>query len=163
MSIRFGEGMKIVPLLIPADIVDAATFTTYVDLDNVHWATLALHFGAITCDVPTVTLMASTAATTTSAVAIDFKYRLTGAIDTDTMGDITDATSTGVALTAAEDGKLLLIDVDPRAVANESTSTLDYRFLRAVITPAAAITACVVGGFAMLEVDHPGNVIPSSS
>lgn len=160
MSIRFSEGLKIIPILIPADITENTTFTGYVDLHNVHWATIALHFGAITCDVPTVTLMASSAATTASAVAIAFKYRLGGVIGTDTMGAITAATSTGVALTASDDGKLLLMEGDPRAVAGEST-TVAYRYLRAVITPAAPITACVVGGFAMLECDHPGNVISS--
>jgi hypothetical protein len=162
-NLKFMEGMKVLPILIPADIVDAATATAYVDLDKLNWATLALHWGAITCDVPTVTLECSTAASSNATeVAIGFQYRLSVAIDTDdsAAGTITTATSTGVALAATDDGKVLFVEVDPAAVAAVAA---DMRWVRAVITPAAAITACVVGAVCYGEPRYPGNAIPSAT
>lgn len=160
MSIRFAQGLKVLPILAPADIVDAATKTEMIDLDQVHWATLLLHFGAITCDVPTVVVKCSTAATTVSAVGIAFKYRLSADVATDTMGAISDATSDGVALGVTDDTDVLIIEIDPGALAATGT---DYRYIHALITPAADTTACVVGGIAILETRYQGNTIPSST
>jgi hypothetical protein len=159
-NIRFGENIKVQPILAPADIVDSATPTGYVDLRDLHWATLALHFGAITCDVPTVTLEASTAASSNATeLAVAFYYRLSGVVGTDTMGSITSATTTGAALVVTDDGKVMFIEVDPQAIAALGD---DYRYVRAVITPAENITACVVGAVSYGEKRYPGNTVPSS-
>jgi hypothetical protein len=161
MGIRFGQGIQVVNILAPADIVATATKTSIFDLKGANWATLALHFGAITCDPPTITVKCSTAATTTSAIAVAFQYRLSTlpTIDGGTMGAITQATTTGVALTggAADNGKMLIIDVDPAAIAAEGA---DYRYLHALITPSADATATMVGAVAYLEPRYPGNSIP---
>jgi len=158
-NVKFAQGMKILPILSPADIVDAATKTTFVDLKGANWATLAFHFGAITCDVPTVTVKCSTAATTTGAVAVAFKYRLSTvyATEPDGWGAITQATTTGAAPAVTDDGGILLIEIDPQDIAAEGT---DYRYLHGLITPAADITVCVVGAQAWLEPKYPGNAIP---
>ena len=68
-KVRFAEGMGILPILSPVDLTETETKTTFVDLKGANWATLALHFGAITCDAPTVVVKASTAASTASAEA----------------------------------------------------------------------------------------------
>ena len=47
-GVKFAQPMKWLPLLTPADIVDAATKTRFVDLKGANWATLAFHVGAIT-------------------------------------------------------------------------------------------------------------------
>jgi hypothetical protein len=161
-GLKFMEGYKVLPILIPADITENATATAYVDLDKLNWATIAIHYGAITCDVNTVTLECSTAATSNATeVAIGFQYRLSVAIDTDdsAAGTITTATSTGVALTVSDDGKALFIEVDPSAVA----AIGDYRWVRAVITPVTTTTALVVGAICYGEPRYPGNAIPSAT
>jgi hypothetical protein len=158
-NVKFGQTVKWLPILTPADIVDAATKTLFVDLKGANWATLALHFGAITCDVPTVTVKCSTAATSTGAIAVAFKYRLSSVIATepDSWGAITSATTTGVALAVTDDGGVLEIDIDPADIAVEGA---DYRYLHALITPAADTTVCVVGAQAFIEPSYPGNSIP---
>ena len=158
-GVKFAQGMKVLPILNPADITETATKTAIIDLKGANWATLACHFGAITCDVPTITVKCSTAATTVSAIAIAFKYRLSAALDTEPDGwaAITQATTTGVALALTDDGSLLLIDVDPADVAAEG---VDYRYLHALITPAGTSTATAVGVVAYLEPKFPGNTIP---
>lgn len=160
-NVKFAQPVKWLPILTPADITDTATKTRFIDLKGANWATLALHFGAITCDVPTVTVKCSTAATTTGAVAVAFKYRLSGLpVDADIWGAVTQATTTGVALAVTDDGAILEIDIDPSDIAAEG---VDYRYLHALITPAADITACVVGGQAFVEPSYPGNAIPAVS
>lgn len=163
MSVRLSEGYSIQPILIPADIVsDNPTGTSYVCLDKVHWATLAFQFAAITCDSCTVTLEASTAGSSNATeVAIGFNYRLLQAVgimdaDRDAIGT---ATSTGVAVAASDDNKVLLVEVDPAAV---TTLGEDYRYIRGVCTPGDA-TAMVVGVVAYLEPRFPGNATISST
>ncbi len=163
-GLKFMEGMKVLPIMAPVDIVATATGTSYVDLDKLNWATLALHFGAITaCDLPTITLECSTAGSSNATeVAIGFQYRLSVAVDTDdsAAGTITTATSTGVALTATDDGKVLFVEVDPRAV---SAVGDDYRFVRAVVTPDTGTGAQIVGAVCYGETAYPGNAIPSAT
>jgi len=163
-GLKFMEGYKVLPLVAPVDITATATATPYFDLDKLNWATLAIHWGAVTaCDLSTVTLEVSTAAASNATeVAIGFQYRLSVAVDTDdsAAGTITTATSTGVANTATDDGKVLFVEVDPQAVAAVGT---DYRFCRAVITPDAGTGAQIVGVVMFGEPRYPGNAIPSAT
>lgn len=156
-KVKFAQGMQILPILAPADIVATATKTNIVDLKYANWATLVLNFGAITCDPPTITVKVSTGNSTTSAVAIAFQYRLSdNTASTSGWGAVTSATTTGVALTGGgtDNNKVLLIDVDPAAVAAEGT---DYRYIHALVTPDANATATVVGALAFLEAKYPAN------
>lgn len=161
--LKFMEGMKVLPIYSPASIVaDDPVATSYVDLNHINWCTLALHFGVITCDTPTVTLECSTAATSNATeVAIGFQYRLSTAVDTDdtAAGTITTATSTGVAVGAGDDGKVLFVEVDPSAVAAVAA---DMRWVRAVVDQADA-SACVMGAVAFMETRYPGNATISST
>lgn len=163
-SIRYAEGLKVLPILQPADIVATATATQYVDLNLVHWATFIVSFGAMTSDstdTATVTIQASTAGTSNATeITVPFQYRLSAAVATDTMGAITTATTDGVAVTAADDNKVLVIDLDPAVVAAAGT---DYRFVRLVVTPNAEMASCVVGANAFLEHRYPANSSPSST
>lgn len=166
-GIRYGEGMKIQPILAPADIVAVATPTKYIDFDQVNWATFLIQFGAMTTTDTTgevvVTVEASTAGTSNATEGqILFQYRLSGAVDTDSMGAITTPASAaaGAVVSEAGDNKVLIIDIDPAVVA---ASAADRRYVRAVITPTSDLTATVVGAIAILEHRYPGNAIPSST
>jgi hypothetical protein len=162
-GMRFFEKMKVLPILSPVSLVtDDTIASAYVDLNNANWCTLALHFGIITCDSPVITLECSTAATSNATeVAIGFQYRLSTAVDTDdtAAGTITTATSTGVTLTASDDGKVLFVEVDPSAVAAVAA---DMRWVRLVIDPVDA-SAIVGGAIAYMETRYPGNATISST
>ncbi len=159
--LRYAEKMKVLPILAPADIAATATATQYVDLDQAHWATFAVQFGAVTNSTIAVTVECSTAASSNATEqAIAFNYRLSGAVATDSMGAITAATTTGAALAATDDNKTLLIDLDPSAVAALGA---DFQFARVVVTPATDNTAVLVGAIAYLEPRYPGNSIASAT
>lgn len=164
-DIRFGENVKPLPVLAPANIVATATATQYVDLKLAQNVTFLASFGAMTSDstdTVTVTLECSTAGSSNATEkAIPFVYRLSAAVGTDLLGAITSATSDGVALPAdTADNKALLIDVDPAAIANVGA---DYRFVRLVFTPNAEMGSCNVGAIAFVAPRYSGNSIPSST
>jgi len=162
-GVRYAEPVKVLPILKPQDIVATATATSYVDLDNANWASIWVLFGAMTSDstdTMTITVESSTAGTSNATEsAIAFQYRLSAAIDTDTMGAITAATSDGVAITATDDNKGVWIDVDPAAV----QVTADRRYIRVVVTPSAETASCLVSATAFIEGRYKGNTIPSST
>jgi hypothetical protein len=164
-GVRYAELVKPLPILAPADIVASATSTQPVDLDMANWISFWVQFGALTSDSTdtcTITVETSTGASTAATdTAIAFKYRLSAAVATDTMGAITDATASGVAVpTATDDNKGVWIDVDPSAAAAADT---DAKFIRVVLTPNAEMASCVVGATAFIEHRYPGNSIPSST
>jgi len=165
-GIRYAEGLKVLPILGPIDIVATATATQYVDLDQVNWATFLVPFGVVTSTDSTgevvVTLEASTAGSSNATEGqVAFSYRLSAAVAVDTMGAITAATASGgAAVVNTGDNTVLVIDVDPAVVA---ASAADRRWVRLVITPTAETVACVVGAIAVLEHRYPGNTIPSST
>ena len=162
-GIRLIEEMSVQPLLTPADIVqDDPKPTSYLDLNMVNWATIMVSFGAITCDSVTVTLEASTAGSSNATeVSIGFNYRLSTAVDTmdSNRGAVTAATSTGVAITASDDHKVLFVEVDPSAVAALGA---DYKFVRLSLEQGDA-TAAVVGAVAFMESRYLGSMTISST
>lgn len=163
-DIRFGENLKPVMVLAPQNIVATATATAYSDLKLAQHLTYIVSLGAMTSDstdTVTITLECSTAGSSNATeVATGFKYRLSSAIGTESYGAISSATSDGVALAAdSADTKILLVDVDPAAIANVGA---DYRFVRLVATPNAEMGSCFIGANAFVEPRYAGNAIPSS-
>ena len=163
-GIDFAETMTVLPVLAPADIAATATNTAFVDLKNMHHLTFAVQFGNVASTDSTggvvVTVQASTAASSGSEANVTFTYRLSSAVLTDTQGTITAATSSGVQVGAADDNKLLLVDIDPSAVASEKT---DGRWVRVTLTPTTEVTVTLVGAVAYGRNRYPGNVIPSAT
>lgn len=157
---QFLEKYKLQPILTPADIVATVTASSYVDIKDLNWASFLVSFGAITTGTATITVEASTAASSNATeAAIPFKYRLSGAVGTDSMGAITAATSDGASITASDDNKVLLIDVDPAAL--NANPGADYRYLRVVASPTTDMAAFVVGMALVGTPRYPGNSIPS--
>lgn len=157
---QFFQNHKLQPILIPADAVATAKQSSYIDLKDLNWATFLVSFGAITTGTATITVEASTSASSNATeAAIPFKYRLSGAVDTDTMGAITSATSAGASITASDDNKVLVIEVDPAALPGNPGE--DYRFLRLVASPTTDMAAFVVGALFLGSPRYPGNSIPS--
>ena len=118
---RYAEKLHIVPVFSPAG---TTTFLTYaVGLENSHWVTFLVNLGVMTSDssdVGTVTVIATdTLGNTSDAqdVAVPFSYRLSGVMGTnEDWGDITAATASGMTFNATDDGKSIVIDVDPASI-----------------------------------------------
>lgn len=150
MKINFAEDIQVVPVLAPVDIVATATVTKYVNLGKLGTGQLefSIPFGVVTSTDSTgeiiVTVEANdtndTSTTDNNEGAIAFNYRLSSAVGTDSMGAITAATSTGVAVANTSDNCTLLIYVDPAVAAK--------KYVRAVITPTTETTVCLVGATA---------------
>lgn len=166
MISRFGQIVKSLPVLAPVDIAATATKTAIVNLAGAHRATFFIQFGNIAAasadQAVTVTLLAATGAASTGATAIAFNYRLSGAVATDTLGNITAATSAGVSIATTDDGKMLLIDVDP-AVARGANTDKDCSYVYALITPDAGATATLVSAQCALEPRYAQNSMVSAS
>jgi hypothetical protein len=167
-KIRFGENEKLLPVLAPVAVTTTAVMSQYVKVSEAQWATFEVGFGLVgssnDTDVYTVTVECSTANTSNATeVAIDFRYRLTAAVGTDSMGAITTASTAGASVKAETDEtKTMLIEVDPAALPAALT---DGKYLRVVITPPTADTdataVCYVS--AILDPRYPGNAMRSAT
>ena len=163
-QLRYAQDTKIRLILAPQNIVATATSSQYVDLKLAQHVTFVVPFGAMTSDSTdtcTVTLECSTASSSNSTeVAIGFNYRLSAAVASDDMGAMAAATPDGAAVTATDDNKVLIINLDPSAVANVGA---DYRYVRLTATPNAEMASCNIGMIAFIEPRYAGNAIPSST
>lgn len=164
---NYNENVKVLNLLAPQDIVATATASAYIDVgDAAGTIEFEVPFGAIASTDSTgevvVTLEASTAGSSNATeTAIAFKYRLSSAVATDSLGAITSATATGAAVGNASDNVTLYAFVEPSQLAALGA---DYQWLRAVITPTAEITSTVVGGVHVrFRSRYAQNSIPSST
>lgn len=163
----YAETVKVLPLLASVDIGATATNSKWIDLDQAAGLLeIELNFGAITStdstgDV-TVTVLASTAGSSSDTnTALAFEYRLSEAVDTDSMGAITAATTAGVALeSSSDDNKTLLIYVDPCAV---QAAVTDGRYIGVLLTPAAETSVCLVGVVARYTPRYASASMPSST
>jgi hypothetical protein len=161
MISRYGQIAQLVPLIEPKNITTSATYSAWVNAGGAHRVTFMVFFGSLTAasidQAVTVTVKAASTAATTLAVAIAFRYRLSGAVGADTFGAVTAATAAaGVAITptggAAPMGtnKILLIDVDPADIRNGPVSLLG-KYAAVLLTPDAGATATNVAVLAELE------------
>lgn len=163
--IRFAEKLKVLPVLAPVQTTDAGT--QFVDLEQAQWLTFLVTLGAITSDSTdtiNVTVECSTATSTAATdIQLPFHYRLSSAVATDSMGAIsTAAAATGVTVTATDDDKVLIIDVDPACVPSQ-TSYTNHRYCRLFFDLSSEVATNIVGAIAIIEPRYPGNAIPSST
>lgn len=153
---RFGIGDNILPLIAPVDTATSEIGTPFIDLRKALHTTILVYVGVITAasaDQPViVTLCAATSAASTSETAIAFRYRLSGATGANTWGAITAATATGATIASTDDGKMLLIDVNP---ADLPAVGADNFFVRAVITPNAGDSVTLVAALAISDPQYP--------
>lgn len=136
--IQYSESVQRVPGIAPADITSTTTYSDVVNVGKTHWVSFVLALGAITGDTAVVTVQECTAADATGAQAVEFDYRLSSAVGTDSMGATTAATDSGVTLAATDDNKVLIVDVNP------DTLTDGYPFVRLSVDPGASMTAFLV-------------------
>ena len=144
---------NIIPLLAPQDIASTATAGGYMDLVNAQKASFLVQFGAITSTTATdefvITVRAATSEAGGAEVAVDFRYRLSGALGVNTWGAVTTvAAATGLGMGADDsDNMLVWIEVDPDALAAANT---DYRYVHVLLTD-NDMEACLVSIIGIIE------------
>lgn len=149
---RFAQGLNTLPLIAPVDTA-ATAIQGVVKLGGSHGGTAFVFFGANTAasadQAVTVTVEAATSSASTTAEAVAFNYRLSGAVGANSWGDVTAATSAGVSVAiSTDDNKMLAIDIDPSKFL---AAKADCTHIRIVVTPNAGATATLVSAWAQLE------------
>jgi len=163
---RYAEKLHIVPVFAPASSTTAIR-SYAVGLKNSHWVTFLINLGVMTSDstdIGTVTVIATdTLGNTTDAqdVAVPFTYRLSGIMGTnEDWGDITAATASGMTFNATDDGKSIVIDVDPASIpALHSTA----KGVQVLIDAAGLISNVATSITALIEDRYPQNEHLSST
>ena len=130
---------NIVPGIAPVDTAATAISTQFIDMKTAHEINFLVSFGVITAsadDTVTLTVNAATVQAGTSAAAIPFRYRLSGAAAANSWGAEAAATSAGYApLSSAVTGKMVWITVDASAI--QSSAEADARWVNLTATPTA--------------------------
>jgi hypothetical protein len=148
--IRFNESVHVVGGIAPLDITTTTTYSDVVNAGKAHWIQFLLSFGAITDDTVVVTVEECTSAAAAGNTAAAFSYRLSSAVGTDSLGAVTAATASGVTITASDDNKVLIVDVDP------ATLTNGYPYVRLAVDPGGSASACVVSCVILAEPRYAG-------
>lgn len=159
MGIRFAEKLKVLPVLAPAATTDGGS--DFVLMEEVQWLTFIVQFGTMTSDsTDTIafTVECSTATTTNATTVLaPFHYRLSAAVGTDTMGSITACTSTeSASVTATDDDKALIIDVDPAEIPSIASYT-DHSYVRLSWDFNTEFASNITSVLAVIEPRYPGN------
>lgn len=166
-TLSYNQNMKVQPILTAADIVATATATAYTKIgDAAGPIEVCVTFGSIASTDSTgevvVTVECSKAASSNATeLPVGGYYRLSGAVNTDSMGALTSFTgAAGAVVNNTDDNKVLSIFIEPATIA---TLGADYLYLRAVVTPTSEITATVVGAHIRYPSRYAGNSIASST
>ena len=143
---------NLVPGVQPVDTAATALTTQFIDCKTAHQVAFIISAGVLTAssdDTVTITVTAATVQAGTSAVAIPFKYRLSGAVAANSLGALTAATSAGYApLSSALTGNMVLAVVDVDSIPGAAES--DARWINCVITPSAGNSVALLSAVALV-------------
>jgi hypothetical protein len=164
MGARYTEKLQIVPVWAPQISTVADSETLHVGLENAHWVSFLVQFGAMatdSSDAGSIKLYSTTANnTTTGAIAQTFRYRLSSAAGTDAWGASTSgAAVTGFVVANTYDHMALLIDVDPSGILKLDS---DAEFVHLLIE-CSLMTGVYISAAALIEPRYPQNVNLSST
>ena len=155
-SLRYGQNTHIIPVFAPLDLAANDMTTTHIKVTNALRVTYLVGFGVITDDTATLSVEASSAASTTSSVKIPFTYRLTGDTASDTSGAVTTCDTDGVLITASYDNMLMTVDVNMSDVPDTAS------YVALTVVTESSMSACVVGAVALVETRY-GQLNPLST
>lgn len=148
-----GQTVHVVPLLAPVDIAGSATSSDIVGVKEYLEIEFLVELGVITGDEIVVTVLECDDTTPSNSTAIPFKYRKTSAVGTDLTGALTAATAAaGATMSASDDGKSFLIEVDPAAL------TDGFPYLKVTATPGGSASVCLIAVQALLRPRYPQDV-----
>jgi len=118
------EGAKIVPLVAPVNTTGAAFNSDVINLRDYSHATIIVQQGAWAGGSSTLTVEYCDDNTPTTDTGMAFNYRqaVMGAGATDTLGDLTAAESTGIALATANTTTVIELSAKELEAASAGTS-----------------------------------------
>ena len=153
---------NIVPLLAPVDIASNVTISPWMDLLGAQKAAFLVSFGAVTSASATdefVITVASATVETGTQTAIDFRYRISAAVGTNTWGAVTTvAAATGLGIGSDDsDDMTVFIEIDPDALGSTG------RYVHVVLTDNDDMTACLVGIIGFCESRYKQTTMVSAS
>jgi len=142
-------GMRLHPVPITAPEQKTATFVTpHVAMKKYERVQFLVLLGTLATDSFTLTVTASAVTAGTTTTDLTFKYRLTAAAGTDTLGALSAGVTSLVLTHTTYDNKALIIEVD----ANELTA--DKPYVGLTFTDPGNADA-VIGVFAQLSPRYP--------
>jgi len=150
----YADKMKyhLIPLIAPVDTASATLESDVFDAGEAVAVEIQVAFGVITGDTVVVTIEECDDIVPTNQTAIAFKYRLSSAVGTDSMGAIADAAVGGVTVADTDDNKILEIFVDPQALSD------GYPYLRVVADPGGSASVVLAAAVAnILPRKNPPN------
>jgi hypothetical protein len=110
-KMNLAQDIHIVPIATEAQIT-STTVHPHINMKLYDKVEFIYHFTAVAANDFTLTVTQSAATAGSTSTAIAARYRLTAAAATDTMGDVTAMTSSGLAITTAHSTLTLIVDVD---------------------------------------------------
>lgn len=143
------ELIHVVPLLAPIDITTSTTVSDVVNMARAHSIQFCVQFGVITDDTAVITVLECDDVSPSNSTAIAFSYRESSAVGTDSMGDRTAATSTGVTVAADDDGKAFYIDVDASELSD------GYPYIQVSVDPGSSMSVCLMSISCMIDARYP--------
>ncbi len=107
------QDLHIVPCLRPADTTNVTAASDVIDAGECQHVQFLIYFGAI--DVAGVfnVYEANDAVPTTSVQTFKYTYRYSAVTGTDLMGAVTVPSAVDLATAGTEDGKILIVDINP--------------------------------------------------
>jgi hypothetical protein len=129
-KMNVAQDIHIVP--IRATTQDTSSFVApHVNMKLYDKVEFIVYFGAIATDGFTMTVTQSAATTGSTSTAIAARYRLTAAAGTDTMGDVTELTTSGIDLveTGTYDLMTLIVDIDSSDLTTASKPYVGLTFV----------------------------------
>lgn len=150
------KNIHYIPALASIDSTTTVTeaMTDAIDIGEATALQFVVNFGAITGDTLVVKAYKDANTTTSGGTAIAFNYKLTSAVGTDATSAWTACASTGLTVSASDDNKVLIVDIDPAQCDG-------YPYVYLGIDPGASMTSLVYGVVAV-AVPRYSQSIPAS-
>lgn len=150
MKPDLAERTHVVPMLESQDLGSTTTETDVIFLKNYHRAVVTVNIGAITGNAKVYVRGCDDATPTTPAAIAAWKYRLTSAKGTDSVGAITDGSASGITLTdGTDENKVMEIFVE-----GDALNAAGYPAFDVQIDPGSVL---LVGVVAHLDPRYPQN------
>jgi hypothetical protein len=113
MKTDYGSRLHPLPMMAPSDLGSTTTESDVVFLTKHHRAVVTVQIGAITGNAIVYVRGCDDATPTTPAAIAGWKYRLTSAKGTDSVGDLTAGSAAGITLTdGTDENKVMMIYVE---------------------------------------------------
>jgi len=117
--LNVAQNIHIVPIATETQIT-ATTVQPHINMKQYEKVEFIYHMTEVAAANFTLTATQSAVTAGSTSTAIAARYRLTAAAGTDTMGDVTALTTSGLAITTAHTTLTLIVDVDSQDMTTES-------------------------------------------